>query len=308
MWSSFSHLQLDTEGPANDTWGQEMHLVSYHCGTGSYQTLTMNHYVGNKSVPTRLSHTYGSAPPCPYSGCNREDSSGRLGRTEAGGCPMLWAPNARPERGLSTHDAFRIAPGTQKWHTDIGYCDFLWEGGCWWAGNGCPEAGRKPEVWRGAPGLVSCPNLPGDAIHPGEQVPGLAVESQGVGCGADVQAGVLAGCQQLLPALHHLLLPAGDGLGMLSGIHRPQLGCPLLQLPYLRGTPGGAPALHGTRLRPLFPPSAGWVQSLTTQGAHTLLIPHLGFPVRCLIFLWLTCILFDLPPGFFQSTIWFLLV
>lgn len=112
---------------------------------------------------------------------------------------------------------------------------FLWEGDCGGAQSGCPEAGRKPEVGRGAPGLVSCPNLAGNAIHPGEQVSGLVVESQGVGRGAHVQAGVLTGCQQLLPALQHLLLPAGDGLRVLARVHRPQLGCPLLQLPYLRG-------------------------------------------------------------------------
>ena len=153
--------------------------------------------------------------------------------------------------------------GRQRSHAGIGYGNFffLWEGDCRGAEGGCPEAGRKPEVGGGAPGLVSCPNLAGDAIHPGEQVSGLAVESQGVGRGAHVQAGVLAGCQQLFPALQHLLLPAGDGLRVLACIHCPQLGCPLLQLPYLRSTRTKPP--WGSRLHPRpHPPSADWVQSL----------------------------------------------
>lgn len=88
---------------------------------------------------------------------------------------------------------------------------------------------------RGAPGFVSCPDLARDAIHPGKQVTGLAVEAQRIGRGADVKTSILTGCQQLLPTLQHLLLAAGDGLGVLARIHRPQLGCTLLQLPYLRG-------------------------------------------------------------------------
>lgn len=86
-----------------------------------------------------------------------------------------------------------------------------------------------------APGFVRCPDLARDAIHPGKQVTGLAVEAQCIGGGADVQTSILTGCQQLLPTLQHLLLAAGDGLGVLARVHRPQLGRPLLQLAYLRG-------------------------------------------------------------------------
>lgn len=140
--------------------------------------------------------------------------------------------------------------------------------------DGLGVAGRKPEVGGGAPGLVGCPDLAGDAIHPGQQVSGLAVESQGIGRGADVQAGVLTGGQQLLPALQHLLLPAGDGLCVLSRIHRPQLGCPLLELPHLKGTPAPAPAPPWGLGSALLPPPAGWV-----PGAHTLTIPQLSLPL-----------------------------
>lgn len=114
-------------------------------------------------------------------------------------------------------------------------------------------AGRKPTVGEGAPGLVGCPDLAGDAIHPGKKVTGLAVESQGVGRGADMQAGILTGGQQLLPALQHLLFPAGDGLRVLASVHGPQLGCPLLELPHLLDKPGPAPAPPWARPPPSFP-------------------------------------------------------
>lgn len=86
-----------------------------------------------------------------------------------------------------------------------------------------------------SPRFFSCSYLADDGVHPHDLVPDHAEEAQLVGLGGDLQAALLAGRQQLLPALHHLVLAAGDGFGLLARVHRPQLGRALLQLTHLWG-------------------------------------------------------------------------
>lgn len=80
------------------------------------------------------------------------------------------------------------------------------------------------------PGLLSCPNLTDDRFHPHHLISNHSKEPQLVRLSGDLHPALLAGRQQLLPQLHHLVLAARDGLGLLAGVHRPQLGRALLQL------------------------------------------------------------------------------
>lgn len=119
---------------------------------------------------------------------------------------------------------------------------------------------------RPKPGLLSGADLAEHAIHPGHQVAHGAGEADAVGGAGHVQPALLAGAQQLLPGAQHLLLPAGDGLGVVPGVDGPQLRRPLLQLPdlahqHLHVVLKGAPA-PAARLRPRlaalpWPPARG---------------------------------------------------
>lgn len=90
-----------------------------------------------------------------------------------------------------------------------------------------------------SPGFFSCAYLAEDGVHPHDLVPDHAEEAQLVRLGGDLQATLLAGRQQLLPAVHHLVLAAGDGVGLLARVHRSQLGGALLQLTHLECGGGG---------------------------------------------------------------------
>lgn len=78
------------------------------------------------------------------------------------------------------------------------------------------------------PGLLSRPYLTDDRLHPHDLISDHAKEPQLVRLGGDLQATLLTGRQQLFPELHHLMLTARDCLGLLAGVHCPQLGCTLL--------------------------------------------------------------------------------
>lgn len=83
------------------------------------------------------------------------------------------------------------------------------------------------------PGFLSRPNLADDGLHPHDLISDHPEEPQLVRLRGDLQPALLTGRQQLLPGLHHLVLAAGDGFGLLAGIHRPQLCRALLQLTHL---------------------------------------------------------------------------
>jgi len=83
------------------------------------------------------------------------------------------------------------------------------------------------------PGLLPGADLAEDAVHPGEKVPHGADEADLLGDAGDVEPALLARRQQLLPRPQHLLLPPGDGLGVVPGVEGPQLRCALLELPDL---------------------------------------------------------------------------
>lgn len=78
------------------------------------------------------------------------------------------------------------------------------------------------------PGLLSRPYLTDDWVHPHDLISDQAEEPKLVCLGGDLHSTLLTGRKQLLPALHHFMLAACDGFGLLAGIHRPQLGCTLL--------------------------------------------------------------------------------
>lgn len=83
------------------------------------------------------------------------------------------------------------------------------------------------------PGLLSCPYLTDDRLHPHDLISNHAEEPQLVCLCGDLHPTLLAGRQQLLPALHHFVLAAGDSFGLLTSVHSPQLGRALLQLTHL---------------------------------------------------------------------------
>lgn len=83
------------------------------------------------------------------------------------------------------------------------------------------------------PGFLSRPYLTDDRVHPHDLIPDHPEELQLVRLGGDLHSTLLAVCQQLFPVLHHLVLTASDGFGLLAGVHRPQLGSTLLQLTHL---------------------------------------------------------------------------
>lgn len=97
------------------------------------------------------------------------------------------------------------------------------------------------------PGLFSCADLTDDGVHPHDLISDHAEESQLVRLGGDLQATLFAVSQQLLPALHHFVLPTRDGFGLLARVHRPQLGCALLQLTHLTEQQGFRKKQHPTR-------------------------------------------------------------
>lgn len=86
------------------------------------------------------------------------------------------------------------------------------------------------------PGLLPRPDLTDDRVHPHDLVPHHAEELELVRLRGDLHPALLAVRQQLLPALHHLVLAAGDGLRLLAGVHCPQLRRTLLQLTHLAGS------------------------------------------------------------------------
>lgn len=89
------------------------------------------------------------------------------------------------------------------------------------------------------PGLLSCPYLTDDRVHPHDLISHHAKELQLVRLRGDPHPALLAVRQQLLPALHHLVFAARDGLSLLTSVHCPQLHRALLQLTHLAGRDGG---------------------------------------------------------------------
>lgn len=83
------------------------------------------------------------------------------------------------------------------------------------------------------PWIVPCADLRDDAVHPHDLVSHHPEEPQLVCCRGDLHSALLTGRQELLPAMHHFLFPAGDGLSLLPGVDGPELTRTLLELSHL---------------------------------------------------------------------------
>lgn len=97
------------------------------------------------------------------------------------------------------------------------------------------------------PGLLPCGDLTDDRVHPHDLIPHHAEELELVRLRGDLHPALLAVRQQLLPALHHLVLAARDGLCLLASVHRPQLRRALLQLTHLAGGWAGREGMQGQK-------------------------------------------------------------